>query len=321
MMQFRRDLPRIALLCCVCCFPEFAAAQTDPSALFEPWEPHQLFNSETNLLIFDTGRLAGKSAQLIEGESTGRWRLDQQHEINPTIGYDATWLQISNSAHIIPEHLTDLSLGIASPLGASDNWFVAASAAVGYAGDQPFTNSDAWYGKTTIILGRQLGEHTLLFMLTYDGNRTLLPDVPIPAIEYTGQLNKNFSYVLGFPNTSATWQPIDPLTFELSWDFPISLDATARYKLTPMLSIFAAYSSRESAFHTRDLPDDRRLFFEEQLAQMGLTWRLNKFAELTAAAGFGFDRKFSQGFDDRTLHRIATLSDEPFLRFGLTISY
>ena len=60
---------------------------------------------------------------------------------------------------------------------------IAAALGVGYAGEQIFDDTDAFYGKATVIVGKDFNEKSaILFALSYDGSRVIYPDIPLPAI-------------------------------------------------------------------------------------------------------------------------------------------
>ena len=130
-------------------------------------------------------RDAGKYIQFNEYQTYGRWRIAPDAEATPRLGYDVLYYDFNTSDRAIPNHLWNTSIGFAQPVARFGKYFAVVTGAVGYAGDKPYSDSDAIYGTANVIIGRQFsGNKALLFDLNYDGNRTFLPDVPIPAVEY-----------------------------------------------------------------------------------------------------------------------------------------
>ena len=299
------------------------AAQTDASLLFAPWDHHDSAENRTDALAFERTDISSShsSTDFLEFHSSGRVRLDQSHGINPSIGYDWTHFDLSNAAPLLPNHLDDISIAAATPLGAWGDWFGAALLGVGYAGDD-VVGTKGLYGKADLIAGRRLGnDNTLIFALDYDGSRTLLPDVPIPYLLYNDHVGKNFEFTFGFPLTSFQWRPTDRLSIWGDFSIPSSLQGGVEYKFTQHLFGYAKYVDQEDAFHTNDLPDDRRLFYHEDRVELGIRWPASDNFEFSVGAGYGFDRRFNTGFDDRNLTSVTKLSDEPFIRAAIKFAF
>ena len=314
-------------LCCtaaVAVCATAAQAQTDQRLLFDEWhEGSRLeLRAEARLYQGSTLSKSGTQASVRSYDSTGRVRLSTEHEINPSLGYDTYFLDTGNTGGILPRTLSDSSFAFATPLGNVGEWFIAASAGVGYAGDGAFGNSKAWYGKAELTFGRELAkdEH-LLIWLAYDGNRLLLPDVPTPSIAYSNDTHETFSYVLGLPDSSFEWKPTKSVIARAEWSLPLTLDASVDFMLTETLSLFGQYRNSTRSFHTESLSRSRRVFFDEQTIEAGLHGRLTPKITATGAVGYAFSRSFKTGFDDRNLTTLSDVGDAPYLRVELRIAF
>ncbi|MFI5378377.1 MAG: hypothetical protein ACHRHE_03650 [Tepidisphaerales bacterium] len=304
--------------------PVVTLAQTDASLLFNSWRGKSQVEAQGEFTLFGRATVDAdrSSASLWEAQSHGRWRIDTSRDINPSLGYDWTHLEIGGNHRILPRQLDDASVAIASPLAQYDGWFAAGLLGLGYAGDNSFGNSRAWYGKADLFIGKQLKNgDALVFTLEYDGSRTFFPDVPLPGVAYSGHLGTQVDYVLGFPLDSLEWRISDQLIFSAAWFLTTDFDITLAYQVTPQWQIFGHYVSNELAFHVDQMPHDRRLLFFEQRVESGVKWSPCKGADLVGAVGYGFGRSFSQGFDDRNLNKITDLSDEPYLRAALELHF
>ena len=300
-----------------------ARGQTTGELLIEPWD-EDAFQANGEALVFPSGRLsaAGSSVQLSEVESEGRWRFGGEDEHGPSVGYALNFLSLRGSQHLLPSQLADASIGGAMPLGRIGQWSLAASGAVGYAGDRPFANGRAWYGRATLLAGRQLKPGTqLLFLLEYDGNRGILPDVPLPEVAYRSKVNDQLEYVLGYPTTSVTWKPFTRLELDMNWYVPDSFDASAEFTLSEHWSVFGGFSARDFPYHVSQLSGNRRLFFLENRLEAGLKWKVNDAFNFSVAGGYAFDRRFYRGFDEFDLKSVSSLSDQPYLRVALNLSF
>jgi len=316
---------RFALVCAATAACTAAAqAQTDQRLLFDDWREGERVELAAEARLYQSAGFSksGTHARLDTYSSKGRVRLSTQHDLNPSLGYDMYVLTSRNTGGLLPRTLSDSSVAFATPLGNVGEWFVAASAGAGYAGDAAFGNSKAWYGKGELSIGRELAkdEH-LLIWLEYDGNRLLLPDVPTPSIAYSNDTHETFSYVLGIPDSSFEWKPTAQVTARAEWSLPMTLDASVDLMLTDALSIFGQYRNSTRSFHTEALSRSRRVFFDEQTIETGLHGHVASTVTLTAAAGYAFSRSFKTGFDDRNLTTLSDVGDAPYLRFELRVAF
>jgi hypothetical protein len=325
MRTFRNGLLLLALSLCTL----RAQAQTDESLLLNPWELGQTTEARATMFAFPSASLSERSGslKLFEVESSGRYRFDLGYELNPSFGYGLTYLNLQQrhnadpTAARLPHQLTDLSIGFGSPLAKiGEKGFLAASGAIGYAGDEAFTEGRATYGKGSLMYGYQFKKGTnLLFILDYNGNRSYAPDVPLPAVAFSSRYNDKIAYVVGFPVNSLLWDPTPKVNIVINWFIPDSFSARANYDLGQHAGLFAGYDQRIDSFHTRQIPGDQRLFFREQRVEGGVRFRAVGL-KFEVAAGYAFARNFDSGFDSRDLNRVTKVSNEPYVRFDIAYS-
>lgn len=297
-------------------------AQTDAGPLLRPWPKGQQVQVEGDILFLNQGHVkrSDEDFQLSVYESAGRWRLDDSRELNPTVGYDFTLLDLDTQSPLLPDKLLDQSVGFGSPFAESGPWFFAAAAGIGYAGDEPFGDANAWYGKATLIAGRQFGEESsLIFGLDYNGNRSIYPDIPLPGFVYTRRIDPTLLAVIGFPYSSIVWEPAERLKIELIYSVPETIDARIEYEMSSQWRLFANFENRVEAFHLDDTDGNDRLFFQQRRLEMGLRWEPDEAIGLIFAGGYAFGQKFTTGFDLRDDDRLVKVSDEAYLRFALEV--
>lgn len=300
-----------------------AKAQTDAHLLLDDWTNGKRFQSASDVQIFGRSTIGGgESTQFSRATDQSRFRLDPSMPLSPSLGVDWTHIELSSGTRL-PSQLDDLSLAIGSPLfGSEGDWFGGGAIGVGYAGDDAFAGDDAWYGKGNFFIGKQLAPNrTLLFAVDYDGNRSLLPDVPLPSVEYDWKIDDTFEFGLGFPVAGFEWKITPKLKLSAEYDFPETIVATAEYQLLPKVAAQFRYLSDDDAFHANDLPHDRRIFYEDNRIELGLVTTLFEGAKLDTAAGWAWDRKFTEGFDDRDSDSIANLDSQVYLRLGLELAF
>jgi hypothetical protein len=177
----------------------------------------------------------------------------------------------------------------------------------------------------TAVAFRQFGEReALVFAIDWDGNRTFLPDVPLPGFAYTRQVDETLTFIVGVPLSSVTWSPLPKLTLEAGY-LPIeSFDAAVGYEFAPHWTAFGNLETRSTAFALDEIEGNDRLIFQQRRAEVGVRWaptRGRQAFALTVAGGYAWGQEFSVGFDSRETDELADLGDEPYLRVGLELKF
>ncbi len=304
-----------------------AMAQVDPGPLFRPWAKGKTAELIGDARLFGRGETdehgEDDDIRITTYESRARWRITDKHPVNPTFSHDLLHMTIDSGFDGLPDRLVDQSIGFDSPLGRMGEWFVAAGAGAGYAGESMYNDGNAWYGKANLVIGRDFDEdRSLIIRLSYDGNRSIFPDLPFPGIAYSWKVSDTVRAVAGMPFNMIRWEPGDGrLSVLLMYQMPQSIEMRTTYDLTERLELFALFENRIHAFHVDGLGSDRRLFFEQQRLEAGIRLEPNENLRLLLAGGFAFNQAFSTGFDSRDLDEVTELSDEPYLRAGLELRF
>jgi hypothetical protein len=290
--------------------------QTDPTLLVKPWEAGQAFDSSTDVVIepsAPTQENHQDDVGLSSYHAVGRWRVFPDAPATPRIGYDISYFNITTSDPALPKHLWDGTVGFAQPVAQVNNWFVVLTGAAGYAGDSPFSDPHAAFFTGNVIVGREFSaDKAIVVALNYDGNRSFLPDTPIPGIAYADRYNDHLTYVIGLPLNSITYEPINGLQVNLGWTLLETFSGRVGWEFKKHYSIFGSYTDRFSAFHLSTLPEDRRLFLQEHRAEVGFRWNPTPLVRLSIGGGWAFGQEFSTGFDLRGVNPLRHLKDGPF---------
>jgi hypothetical protein len=303
-----------------------AAAQTGPALLVEPFPKEQLIHTSSGWLIEDAGHVqgSGQSARLSFYESSGRVRLFPGNLASPRVGWEMELIDVDlgSGPRILPGQLIDVSVGAAFPVAKVGEWIFGGAVGLGYAGGSPFGEGNSWYGKASALAFRQFSENdALVIILDYDANRTFLPDVPLPGLEYTKRVSPQLFYVVGLPVTSVTWKPMEKLSIEASY-YPIeSFHAALGYEVARHFSAFGSLDYHTAAFFLEGLKGNDRLMFQQRRAEVGMKWSPREQVGLTAAVGYSWAEEFSIGFDSRTTTELADFSDEPYFRLGFQMKF
>jgi hypothetical protein len=306
------------------------AAQTGPDLLIREWKKGQFIDVNGGVTFLDKGHTDDASEfQLTFYESQGRLRLYPlipqfpEMRADPRFGYDITYLDVDTNDPGLPDKLVDTSVAFGMGIADVEGWLAGLTVGVGYAAAGAFDDGNAWYGKADLAIGKQLDESTSVgFVLDYDGNRTFMPDIPLPGFEYRKRIDDRLLLAVGFPFTSVEWKPMERLKIDAKYVFPDDADLRVDYGLIDSLGVFASYAARLEAFHFDDLPTGSdRLIFLQRRVEAGVRWSPMTDANLIVAGGYAFSQEFNVGFDTRDQDRVAEPSDEPYVRFGFEFRY
>ena len=297
--------------------PSAAFAQTGPALLLKPLlSEEDRLESRGDALFLGSAEAETADFDLSIYEFEGRFR-EIREKLIPRIGWDVTYLNLNSDVAVLDQDLLDTSLAVGLELGEYYDWRAGLTVGVGYAGNAPFGEGDAWYGKATLVLGRKLRPKTdLAVVVDYDGNRSVFPDIPLPGIAYRHEFDPTFSYVLGVPLSSATWKPTPAWLIEVTWSLVDRIDARFEHKLAGDVTIFGNLERRHEAFTIDGIGDNERLLFEQHRAELGVRWHPWEHTSFLLAGGYAFGSEFSIGFDQRDSDEVADISDEPYVRIG-----
>jgi len=182
---------------------------------------------------------------------------------------------------------------------------------------------DAWFGVGSLFARKQLGQTptSITWLIDFDGSRAFLPDVPLPAVQYTVRESETLTYSIGLPFSSVSWQPNDRWSIDVNFLIPIGGSAEVSYRASDRWHAYAALESTTRAFHIAGDSDNQRLFLEQSRFELGARFALTSELTLSAAGGYAFAQEFSRGFDTRDLDLIREVDDAPFLRVGITAGF
>jgi len=298
-------------------------AQTGPSLITEAFDEGQVAELEVSYQWQDTGNsgITDPKIGLQLFDAQGRWQVTQD-DLGLTLGMQTTVLSISDSL-TLPNSLVDHSLALGFNIGQIDDWKVSTVLGIGYNGRSPYGDGNAKYGKANLIFSKEASDTSMWQVIVdYDGNRSFLPDVPLPSVSYSDWSNEQFQWTLGFPYSSFTWQPTDKFELEASAVLIYNIHVTGSYELNENFELFASYVNRTDAFRgDNDDPSTRRVIFTQQTVELGVNWEPCNEFNLSIAAGYAFDQEFEFGFDTQNTTKITDVSDEPFVRFAAEFKF
>lgn len=324
-----------------------ARGQTNSGLLLEPLQDEILIEADASGTFLDKGSTGEGSISIDYYEVNGRVRpLLRDFRAKPRFGYDLTLIDVSTTDPRLPDaQLVDTSVGFGMGIfqggegsGPLRDAIAGITLGVGYAGVGAFDDGNAYYGLATLAVGRVFDNGDAFgLVVDYDGNRTFLPDWPLPGFQYQKNLpgplpgRDTLKLNIGFPFTGVIWGPTDRLTVTANYAIPDEFTGRIDYELLQNTGVFAEVAARREAFHWDELDDGGdRLLFRQRRVEAGVRYTLNDNLDqagvepgLTAvlAGGYAFGQEFEVGFDSRDTDGLADPSDEPYVRVGLELRY
>lgn len=305
-----------------------ASAQTSAALVLVPWDEEALTESVTSVygLEGSTSAAGAPDIDLFRFRTIGRAR--------PTtapapwaIGWNLSYLDIDTADPALPSKLADLQLAGGMRLGQTreawdHTWEFGAVAGVGFAGNAPFNDGDAWYGLASVFARTKLDNGAqLTVLLDYDGNRTVFPDIPLPGVAYSDRYNEELSYTLGVPVTSVTWTPDTDWRIDVRYLIPFFFTLRAEYTPHKHWTLFGSYLSETNGYWIDGGSSTRRLFFEQDRVELGVRFGPDSHTEIVGAVGYAFNQDFETGFDTRSTTTVSSISDEPYVRLALQLKF
>lgn len=301
------------------------SGQTSAALMLKPWAPESSVEMQGRVYMFGEGKTRDgidADERLTRYEAKGRYRLDPSDPYSPSVGMDYTYLAIKSSHPMLPERLTDQSVGVGFGLSEGEAWKVGTTLAVGYAGNNAFGEGDATYAVANLIFDKKLAaDQSLQFIINYNGNRSIFPDVPLPSIVWTKRESETLVYSLGLPYSAISYTPDEQWSIKAGYYVPFTFNVDVEYKLNDKMSLVGSLQNKFEAYKLDGMRDTKRLFLTQRLIEGGVRYQPTDHVSLDVALGFAFDQEFESGFDARDLEDVVKISDVPYLRVGLDVAF
>lgn len=304
--------------------PRLARAQSSAALLVKPWEAQGAVEDDTSGYLLSGGHTDDTRDRfhLSILESQGRVRLFPGKEASPRFGYDLTLLNTHTAQPGFPSQLLDASVSAGTFLSKNNGWVTGISLGLGYAGDKPFGEGRAWYGRADFLLAKTFNEHdTLGIGIDYDGHRTYAPDIPLPGFGFSHEFDPTLALVVGLPVSSITWKPTDQWRIYADYELVNQIDVNIGYQFIRHWTAFADFASRQDAFWISELPTHHRLLYSQRRLEAGIRWEPIADLTITLAGGYAFSTDFRAGWDYRASRRYLYASDEPYVHVGVDFKF
>jgi hypothetical protein len=319
-------IKRIAFSAVVAGAASVATASTGSDLMLAPFPEgtSSLFSADA-LIQGEGSSSRGMDASINQYEASGRFKFDLQdvspalNRLSPRVGFDVFHLQANDDSNTIPDNLTDSAVAAGVGLLANDKWLAALTFGLGFAGENYIGDGDGWYGKADLIVGYKIDDtRSLGFVVSYHGNRTFMPDVPLPGFVYTQRFpDKGLTLALGIPFADVTWKPDEKWTLKFTYLIPETINVDIEYRVVQPIGLFAALDRRNAAFASNRIANNAdRYLFSQWIAEAGARWYVTERFNLVLSGGYAFGQEIDVGFDSRDSDELIEFSDAPFVRIG-----
>ena len=260
-------------------------------------------------------------AQLSWMHSQGTVNFQPTSRDSEDASYSLDYINLGTTSPLLPRQLSAESLRLDLGLAKIGKWNVGFSIGAGYAGSTPFNDAHAVYGIASLFTYTRLNKHdTLAFYLGYNGNSQFMPDVPLPGFAFQHR-GKTFSYTIGLPVTSLNWTFLPRTTLSLKYEVPFDGRAELAYQIIKPISLFTDFETRTGAFRVDSYPTSDRLFISYDSVAAGVEFSLLRHLKGNISGGYVFNQEFAQGFDARDARSFASITNQPFVSFGMALNF
>ena len=356
------------------CLGGTVLAQTGPNILLKPFRTSDQFelnldaayDFSTNTSNDRPGTGDNYDFRADVYNASGRVRLSYGLDneglarAQPRAGFQTQYVKIHSDDPSLPVSLLDASVGLGTGIAAFNGYQAGLSFGVGYATADGDQDANATYLQGDLAVGKTFDNGDAIgFVIDYNGNRTFLPDWPLPGFQYRKRIapvrppaadpaatrpdgdpdaakgagvdaydpkagRSLLVLVVGVPTAGVEWRPTDKFQLNLNYLIPTNFDFRASYQLfgdqVNGAGLYASLSRSVNAFHWNAFADgDDRLFFRQVRLEGGVQYRLNDRLQLILSGGYAFDQEFSVGFDTRERDTIADVDATPYVRGQLQL--
>ena len=306
-----------------------AHAQVGPLLSVRPWfEKPMWAETYDELLFFDRGHTKGadESIKNFYWDSAGRIKF-WKDEVEPpfSLGYRVLTIDTDSDNQFLDGQWNDVALTAGMQFGPlfDSDWNLGLIAGLGTANDGHWSNDDALYGLGTIDLWTPLSDEASLHTgISYDGNRALIQDIPLPFVTYHHRIADTLDLSVGLPDTLIRYELTDQLTLSAWYLFPADVRLRLDFEIVEDSGVylFALYTRAVRKFYFEELEnrrrDNRRLFYELDRATAGVRWKTPWF-DASFGVGYTLDSRYRTGWDMRDLDTYRDLSEELYMSVTL----
>ena len=309
------------------CVGSEAYAEVGPDLLLKPWGEGVTVETSNDVFgVWGNETEQGDELDLFYFASDGRGKLDGVLHPNVSVGYKFHALSIDSENENLPSGLTNAAMAVSYDAGMiSDQWRLGYTFGLGTANDGDFNDSDSYYAIADVAGTWYMSQtKQFVFGVSFDGNRDVMPDVPLPFVQFNHYVSPELQYTLGFFN-AVTWKPNEAFGVTVGTGlYPggevVGVSAKATWYATENVDVFVGFDRASEGFRYND-QKDRRLFFMYNKVELGTKIRVADRIDFNGGVGYAFNQKFEEGFDLRTTDTIAEAENHSFVSFSFDAKF
>ena len=307
-----------------------ARAQSFARLPLDTWRPNELAQTYDHIIVEPAGNVNSapedaNSSGVFWWDSYGRVRFNRKDDGGPFVAYRFLAIDAGTDSRFIRSTMDDFELALGAHLGDWAGWNWSTVLGIGYSSTQPFVNSSGIFGIGHILAERPLSPNdSLVLSVDYEGNSSLLPDVPLPGFAWRHRTDDNTLYtMLGYPMSKVVWKPTPPLEITAMYTVPYTADVDVEYRVHPHFGLYADAANFFQGFVTarsNGQPSGdvtNRQFYQMRRVEAGVRIIFDPWVDAGIGVGYAFDQGFSTGYDVTNLQPIGHISNEPYLSIVL----
>ena len=327
--------PAAVVLLVPLALPALALAQAGPELLLKPFSRDDQFDLDAEWAIgLPTETGSGADARLDQIRLAGRLRLTPGQSdagiarAQPRAGFEIASVIFETADPDVPSRLVDAAVGAGMGIFDISGWQGGLTVAYGEANAENQDDANAAYLEANFAVGKTFSNGVDLFgvVVNYDGNRTILPDVPLIGFQYRRQLRDDFVLTLGFPFSGFRYSREDAageewVSVEVNYLPPVNFDALATLRIAGDLDAYASLEGRTLPAHWDALDQGHdRVFFRQNLAEAGISYDADpdRF-RFILAGGWAFAQDLETGWDTRNTEELADIEDHAYARVAIEL--
>ncbi len=318
-----------------------AVAQTGPDLLLKPFSRDDQFELNADWLIgFPTetdnrdaaGDVYDLRVDFVRLAARQRLTPGQSDEgiarAQPRAGLSVDTLALNTLDPAVPTRVYDASLAAGMGIFDINGWQGGVTFGVGNAvGDDLLENDgsdgNGLYLEANFAVGKTFSNKVDLFgiVVNFDGNRTILPDVPLPGFQYRRKVGDQFVLTAGFPFAGLLWEPNDRFSLDIQYVIPGDFNLRADYRMAGDLFAYGSLAGGTVAAHWDGLDRGQdRVFYNYRNGELGISYDADpNRIKFILAVGLSIGQEVNEGWDSRDLDEIADIDDSGYIRTGFEL--
>ena len=294
-----------------------AMGQSMGRLIAEPWNGNVCYQSYDHPIIEAGGHVNGddSDSQVFGWDSFGRIRFDPDDQQGPFVAYHLLTLGLGTDTPAFKTQMDEMSGVLGFHLGDVAGWDMGVTVGGGYSSTHPFVNESGVYQIGHLTAQKPIDANdSFLLAVDYEGNSSLLPDVPLPgfAFQHRGEV---CTFMVGYPTSYFAWMPKWNVKIAALYEAPYTADIDLDYRMNKNYGFYSDVGNFFQGFVRSDSDIYHRQFFQMTRVELGLRCNFDPYWDAAIGIGYAFDQNVSNGYDIRDMRGVGHISNEPYLAF------